>query len=136
MNVFHSGASDCQWLPDGTGITHGDDVGGDDQVGESFSVRFRRADRPRAMITRTAYLLSVDDGPVWVRVRTEWLVGANPDDLSGSERWSDPLDEVVAGPYETVVEAEGTARNVASELLRDVDSLTWDGLPQWGPSDD
>lgn len=139
MNVFRPAASDRQWLPDKPTITNGENAGGDAQVGKSFCVRFRRADRPCAMITRTAYSVSAeDDGEerVIVRVQTEWLVGTDPDDLSGTEQWSDRIDKYAAGPYRSVAETEDTARNVARELLHDVDSLAWDGLPPWGNSDD
>ncbi len=65
------------WLPDDVGVVRGGETGGDDQVGEQFSVRFHRADRPGAMITRTAYTMNVSgdrERPFLVRAETEWLV--------------------------------------------------------------
>jgi hypothetical protein len=127
-----------RWLPDGAGIRRGDQVGGDDQASESYSIRFNRADRSGAIITRTAYPVTAAkscEGQFLIRVETEWLVCSNPMDPGGTEVWSDRRTEDETGSYETAAEAERAAQDVASELLRDVASLTWDGLPQWERGD-
>src|ERR1700730_2410754 len=96
MSDTRPDGSGSQWLPDGTGIARGGQVGGDDQVGESFSVRFRRADRPGAMITRTAYPVNVATdcgGQCFVRVETEWLVCSDPENPGGTELWSDHVND-------------------------------------------
>lgn|ERR1700722_1333876 len=121
------------WLPDVTGIVCDDQVGDDDQVGKSYSVRFHRTDRPGAIITWTAYPVSASgdcDGPFLVRIEIEWLVGRVPEDPGGTEVWSESFKDYVTGSYGSAAEAEGAARNAASELLRDAGTLTWDGLPQ------
>ena len=124
-----------EWLPDETGIGFGGHVGGDVQVGESFSVRYSRADRPRARIARTAYAVNLGSeskGQFLVRVQTEWLVCSDPADPGGTELWSDNAYDDEAESYETEAEAEVAARRVAADLLRDGPSLTWDGCAPWG----
>lgn len=126
------------WLPDSTGIAHDDPLADDEQVGESYSVRFRRADRPGAIITRTAYPVNVGGdvkGPFLVRVETVWLVCRDPKDPGGTEVSSDRRFEDEDQLYETAVEAERAALNVANELSTDAGSLTWDGLPDWEQDD-
>lgn len=131
--------SSGEWLPDGTDTMCGGPVGGDAQVGESFSIRFRRADQPCAMITRTAYpasgTSSCQEG-FFVRVQTEWLVCRDPADPGGTEIWSDCLDDDKPGFYRTVTEAERAARQVAIALLHDDRPLAWDGRAPWQPGDD
>ena len=77
----------CVWAADGTGVQPGGDAGGDLQAGESYSVRYRRADRPCAMITRTAYPAGVPGRPgvFFVQVETELLVSIDPLDPGGTE---------------------------------------------------
>lgn len=119
-----------EWLPDETDIGFGGPVGGDVQVGESFSVRYSRADRPYAKITRTAYAVNLggeSKGQFLVRVQTEWLVCSDPADPGATELWSDIAYDDEAESYETETEAEFAARQVAADLLRDGPSLVWDG---------
>lgn len=123
-----------EWLPDDTGIRRDDPLGDDEQVGESYSVRFRRADLPGAIITQTAYPVNVggdSKGPFAVRVETVWLVCRDPKDPGGTEISSDCRPEDEDELYDTAVEAERAARNLANELSNDAGSLTWDGLPDW-----
>jgi hypothetical protein len=123
-----------EWLPDGTAIACDDQVGGDDQVGESYSVRFRRADLPGAIITRTAYPVNVGgdcEGQFLVRVETVWLVCRDPDDPGGTEVWSDRRVEDENELYGTSIEAARAAWGVACELRCDAGFLAWDGLPEW-----
>jgi hypothetical protein len=138
MSENRSGDRGSEWRPDETGIARNDQVGDDDQVGESYSVRFRRANVPGAIITRTAYPVKVSgdcEGQFLVRVETVWLVYRDPTDLGGTEVWSNRRAEDENELYETAAEAERAALNVASELHSDAGSLTWDGLPEWGQSD-
>jgi hypothetical protein len=119
------------WLPDGRGVVRGN-VGDDYQSGESYSVRFRRADVPGAIITQTAYPVNVGGGckgPFLVRVETMWLVCINPEDPGGTEVWSDSRPEDEDELYETGEEAERGAWNVANQLNSGGGSHTWDGLP-------
>ena len=133
MSETHPDGPDSQWLPGEAGIARNDQDGDDDQAGDSYSVRFRRADRPGAIIRRTAYPVRVGGdrvGQFLVRVETEWLVCSDPRDPGGTELWSDRYTNDEAESYLSAAEAEHAARNIASELLRDADSLIWDGLPQ------
>src|SRR5215469_15210780 len=96
MSETPADSSGGVWLPDGTGTVCGGPVGGDAQVGESFSVRFRRADQPSAMITRTAYPASGGrscQGGFLVRIQTEWLVCRDVADPGGTELWSECVDD-------------------------------------------
>lgn len=127
-----------EWLPDATGISRNDQVGDDQQAGESYSIRFRRADLPNAIIMQTAYPVNVGDdckGPFLVRVETSWLICRDPNDPGGTEVSSvrQPSDEDEF--YETAAEAQRAAWNVANELSSDAGSLTWDGLPGWEQDD-
>jgi hypothetical protein len=127
-----------EWRTDGTGIARNDQAGDDDQVGQSYSVRFRRSDLPGAIITRTAYPVNVGgdcEGRFLVRVETVWLVCRDPTDPGGTEVWSNRRVEYGNEPYGTAAEAEHAALNVASELHSDTSSLTWDGLPKWEQGD-
>jgi hypothetical protein len=121
------------WRPDGLGIVCGGEPGGDDQVGKAFSVRFRHTHRPGAMISQTAYAMSVAgdcERPFLVRVEIDWLVSDDPEDLGSTERWSDCYS-YNAQSYRTVAEAERAARRLARQALSDDSWLTWDGLPPW-----
>ena len=125
------------WLPDDTGVVCGGETGGDDQVGEQFSVRFHRADRPGAMITRTAYRMNVTgdrEGPFLVRAETEWLVGGDPEDPGATELWSDRHSDDVESSR-TAAAGDRAARRLADEFLSDTGSLTWDGLAPWERDD-
>lgn len=120
----------CPWAADGAGVQPADDAGGDSQAGESYSVRYRRADRPCAMITRTAYPASAPGRPsvFFVQVETEWLVSTDPLDPGGTETWSDYAYDDEPGIYASVIEAEKAALQVATGLLADGCSQNWDGL--------
>ena len=43
------------WRPDGTGITQSIDSRADDQAGDSYSVRLRHPELPRAVVTCKSY---------------------------------------------------------------------------------
>jgi hypothetical protein len=120
----------CAWAADGTDVEPGGDAGGDIQVGESCRVRYRRADRPCAMITRTAYPAEVPSQPgmFFVQVETEWLVSVDPFDPGGTETWSEYAYDDEPGIYASIAEAEKAAVGVATGLLADGCSQTWDGL--------
>jgi hypothetical protein len=129
MTIFSG--RDQPWEADGTGIQPGGDVGGGIQAGESFSVRYRRACVPLAMITRTAYPAEDEQWPgeFFVQVQTEWLTFTDVGDPGGSETWSDYGYDDEPCTYATAAEAEQAARQVATGLLGDGCSHSWDGLP-------
>jgi len=120
----------CAWTADGTGVQPGGDAGGDIQAGQSYSVRYRRADRPWAMITRTAYPARVPDrsGVFVVRVETEWLVSTDPLDPGRTETWSECVHDDEPDIYPSAADAEKAAVRVATDLLDDGCSQNWDGL--------
>lgn len=119
------------WDDDGTGVRPGGDVGGDVQAGESYSVRYRRPDRPYAMITRTAYPAEAAEqqGMFFVQVQTEWLVCSDPLDPGGTEVWSESTTDDEPRTYTSAKEAGLAAREIATSLLSDGASHDWDGLP-------
>lgn len=121
---------ETSWAPDKPSVRPGGDVGGDWQVGDSYSVRYRRPDRPCAIIMRTACPVENPDRPgvFFVRVVTEWLIGADPLDPGGTEIWSDEESEDEPEIYHSAAEAEQAAYQVATELLIDGGSQTWEGL--------
>ena len=121
----------CVWAADGTGVQPGGDAGSDVQAGESYSVRYRRADRPGAMITRTAYPARVPGRPreFFVQVETEWLVSIDPQDPGGTEIWSEYAFDDEPEIYLNAAEAEEAAVRVATGLLADSCSQNWDGRP-------
>jgi hypothetical protein len=127
-NAAHS--KPCTWATDATGVQPGGDAGGDIQAGESYSVRYRRADRPGAMITRTAYPAGVPGRPgvFFVQVETEWLVSSEPLDPGGTETWSECTYDDESGTYASAADAEKAAARVATGLLADGCSQNWDGL--------
>lgn len=121
----------CVWAADGTSVQPSGDTGNDVQAGESYCVRYRRADRPCAMITRTAYPARVPGRPreFFVQVETEWLVSVDPLDPGGTETWSEYAYDDEPGIYANASEAEKAAVRVATGLLADSCSQNWDGLP-------
>ena len=119
------------WVADGSGVQPGGDVGVDNQAGESYSVRYQRADRPCAMITRTAYPAEAMGQPdvFFVQIQTEWLVCSDPLNPGDTEIWSDSTTDDEPGIYDSAKEAEIAARLAATELLGDDSVQDWDGLP-------
>jgi hypothetical protein len=121
------------WRPDGTGIVSHGDCGGDIQVGDSYSVRFRHPRLPNAVITRSAYAANDTDrnpGEYFVQVLTEWLVCTDPERPGDTETWSDASHDDWDGTWASAAEAEADARDrVASELLSNAYCLDWDGQP-------
>jgi hypothetical protein len=120
----------CAWAADDTGVQPGGDTGSDIQAGESYSVRYRRADRPCAMITRTAYPAEAPGQPdvFFVQIETELLVSSDPRDPGGTETWSRYAYDDEPGIYASTAEAEVAAVQVATSLLADGCSQNWDGL--------
>jgi hypothetical protein len=131
MSETRPRGSGGQWLPDEPGIASGGDVD-EDQAGDSYEVRFHRADRPEAMITQTVYPVNASgdyDGLFAVCIETQWHICADPKDPTVTEIWARGHREYPVGSYGTAAEAEGAARHLAVELLHDAGSHTWDGLP-------
>jgi hypothetical protein len=121
------------WVRDqqGGGVLPGGDVGGDAQLGESFSVRFWHRDHPGAMVGYRYYAaLDLDDlTSVYVERQTEYLVCTDPTDPGGSEVWSDCRYEAVERDLGTVEAATAAARQAAeAHLVCDED---WRGRPPW-----
>ena len=119
------------WAADETGVQPGGDVGGDSQVGDSYSVRSLRSDRPGAMIIRTAYPVAADGTPgvFFVQIQTEWMVCSDPRDPGGTEIWSDVVRENDPETFGSAAEAEEASRRIAAELLADGPSYSWHGRP-------
>jgi hypothetical protein len=124
-------AGSGSWVADSMGVQPGGEVGGDIQAGESYAVRYRRADQERAIITRTAYPAQslTRPGVFFVQVQTEWLVCADPRDPGGTEIWSESATDDESATYDSAAEAQAAAHQIATSLLDDGASHDWDGLP-------
>lgn len=144
-------AGGLAWTPDGTGVQPNGDIGGDGQVGDSYSVRYKLPASPDALVTVSYYAenlsahRSVDvpsgDGMVRaeqpppeyaVTVQTELMVCDDPDDPGGTERWSDYRQETFPERYPTAEAATSAAVRMAH---RDQPSdIDWAGQPPGEPA--
>ena len=121
------------WQADGTGVQPGGDIGGDIQAGDSYSVRYRRADLPGSMITWTAYPVEYDNcpGEFVVQTQTEWLVCEDPSDPGGTEIWSEVSCKDDDGAiYDSAADAEAAACEAATVMLGHAGIQYWNGLPE------
>jgi hypothetical protein len=117
------------WAADPSGVCTGNEPD-PQQRGEAYSVRYRRADLPHALIDRTAYVLEApgQPGAFFVRIMTEWRISDDPSDTGGTETWAPPpVTDDEPGTYTSIEDAQEAARRVATELLADAGSQTWDG---------
>jgi hypothetical protein len=132
------------WKDDGLGVTQAGDVGGEIQVGEAYSRRFVHSRLAGRAITVEAYGVQGDattpdipEGVIRLQVRTELVVATDPDDLGGTEVWSDyeysDLPEHFDVDY-TSVEAAETAARIYLRQLDPALHFNWDGKPEMGPA--
>lgn len=135
----HLFCMEVRWVLDGSGVVAAGTVGGDAQVGEAWSVRYRAVGEPQdglhAILTLSWY---ADGGSAQVNGEqpeeygvtccTEYLICEDPSDLGGTEEWSDLSYEEGYLAYPTADEAEKQARLSAERAALAADSrLTWDG---------
>lgn len=134
MGRFLKRAARDPWQPDDSGVTSGGDAGGDEQAGDSYSVRFTRPDLPGSLITVSFYASKTGRREYGVTRQVEWLVCADPSDPGGTEIWSDySYDEVSPVPVGSRAEAEALAREFAESALDDPTAYGgWDGQPDYG----
>lgn len=127
------------WVADGPMMPDSGVVGGDG-AGQSFSVRYTRADIPGALIT--SYWYPVDeaerygDDPDSETARTGWdvenhveyLICTDPENPGMTETWS---QIITRNPYEMVHETEAEAIAVAKKAAESeqAEHYEWDGKP-------
>jgi hypothetical protein len=126
-------APDDGWQPDGTGVVSAGDIGGDIQAGNSYSLRYVRADMPGSLITVSYYGAEYDEcpGEFIVQRQVEWMVCEDPADPGGTEIWSDvAYDDVTEMYLDTAGEADAEARQCVEEDAADGSGyFGWDGQP-------
>jgi hypothetical protein len=130
------------WKDDGLGIIEAGDVGGDIQIGRAFSRRFVHSRLAGRAITVDACPVAnnqPDPGAeptISLDVRTELMVATDPEDLGGTEVWSDleysDLPEAFDRPFATVEKAELAAMLYLKQLDPAL-HFSWDGKPEMGP---
>lgn len=112
------------WKPDGTGVMSGGDIGGDFQVGDSYSVRYHHAREPGAVVN-VAYYVSGQRGSYNVSRQVEWIVCTDRRQPGDTEVWSDYADDIAEYGIESLAEAENAAQRYArGHRAADV---TWNG---------
>lgn len=117
-------------------VQHGGDVGGDFQVGDSWSVRFTAAEDPTRIVTvyhygeiPEAHWHAEDyDGPLVITRLIEYIVGRDGSDVTGTEQWSDETRVIVETDVDPKA-ADGAAFVHAETITADV--IKWDGLAPW-----
>jgi hypothetical protein len=103
------------------------------QAGRAYGLRFTNPDHPGALIevhhyaaySESAYNVSADQGPYYVRRSTTYLLCGDVERPGDTETWSDSYEPAPDGPYATVAATE-TAARVRTEQFQ-ANSLTWDG---------
>lgn len=127
------------WVADGPVMADSGVVGGDG-AGQSFSVRYTRADKPGASITSYWYPVDVaeryGDDPDDEKARTGWDVENQleytictvVDDPGGSEVWS---QNIYRNPFEMVFETEAEAIAAAKREAENeqAEHYDWNGQP-------
>lgn len=118
-------------------VQSGGDVGGDYQVGESYSVRYRHPDHPGAVVTR--YFYAEEHAPdhagnrqYGVSIQDELIRCSDPEQPGDTELWSDARYDATGQIYETPLQAEHAAIAAAYDPAweRDV-PIEWDGHAPW-----
>lgn len=121
-----------RWLPDGTGVQPGGDIGGDAQATASFSVRYLADSPDDALVTVYFYGAYADPhaaeptGPYPITIQTEFMVCGDRTDPSSTERWSTCTYTTAAvAPLTDLAAAEQAARDLAERHT--ADDIAWDG---------
>jgi len=124
------------WEQHGEIVRDAGDVGGDEQVGESSSMRFVNPDLPGRVITIYAYPVGVnhlgEDGDqikvTGIQSATEFMICTDVDNPGDTEIWSDYtyVDEVIR-PFAELEAAERTAAGLLA--LADPKNIDWNGEP-------
>lgn len=134
--------SESSWTPDGQGVQWAGQIGGDDQVTDSWSVRYHHADRPGSLINVYFYGTSHSYGSIrsseyGVTQQIELMVCDDRTDPGSTEQWSECLHFTSDERYSSAQEAEQIARQSAerhtvAELASDTN---WGGLAPWERED-
>lgn len=107
--------------------------GGDNQVSESFSVRFHHRDHPGVLVTYS-YFAAVDEAnpaEITVERETEFMVCTDPDDPGGTEVWSTYRTTTLQRGFPTVQAATDAVFQAAQDHLACEEP--WAGRPRWTP---
>lgn len=130
--------SGTKWRADASGV-HRDDGSsfGDCQASDEWSVRVVRDDLPTAFIEVRCAVTLNRAGRYSPEVQIEYLIGTDPDDLTGTEVFATiAYDSEHAYDYETPAEAEPHAEQAARYYAKHAAELfAWDGITHLGPED-
>jgi hypothetical protein len=124
-------STELRWVPDGSGVLSGGDVGGDVQASDSWSVRFVPKAEPddglHGLITEYWYAEAMDDGTFGVTCQIEYMVCTDVEDPGGTETYAETDYDTGADvrAYETA-EAAGTAAQYQAKQSTP-DGYAWDG---------
>lgn len=149
-----------RWIPDHQGAVDGGQIGGDVQLTNAWTVRFRLGDgdvpaAPRKGCGKELHsLLEIsfygvtrlegvyDDGIakdsdgepiIWLIMQAEYMVCTDPDDPGSTERWCEYDYQDLDRFFGTVDAAETAARRLADSYTAELAErdIAWDGLAPW-----
>jgi hypothetical protein len=124
------------WAPDGSGVIDGGHVGGDVQVSDCWSVRFRPSFEPDdalyAFVDENWYVEIFDhsetggDVTYGVTCQVQFMICSDLDDAGSTEEWCDyRYHSPSMAVYKTLEEAEKEAERLAR--ASDGTDIGWDG---------
>ena len=150
------------WIPDGWGVQSSNEtIGGDNQITDSYSVRYLLADDNGTLKARidsdgrkiyavlTVYVYAAarmdelgnlepdsDGQPViWLATQVERMLCTNPEDPGSTEVWSDyeytDLDQFFVTQEAADVAARRMAELYAADAQLFQRDFDWDGLTPW-----
>jgi hypothetical protein len=136
MGFFSRRSRPAAWQADRTELVSAGDIGGDIQVGDSWSLRYVNAALPGALITITYYAAEYDDlpGEFVVQGQVEWMLCEDPESPGDTELWSlveyeDHYDSQGCF-WPAAGDAEAAARLFAGQdLAEGAQFQDWDGEP-------
>jgi hypothetical protein len=109
------------------------DAGGDNQVGDGYSVRYHSADVQAAVITVSIYpVRTAEAGEYGLEVQTAYVVCRDRLDPGGTEEWSDTMYEEPEdqAPYRDLESAQAGALKLAEAYAAGSCPIPdWDGRP-------
>lgn len=107
----------------------GGDVGGDDQISESYCARWTHplADVEYAVITRY-YYVAAGDGPLRVEEQTEYIACTDPTEPGGTERGADYAYRTV--PWSGLFD-DAAARTAAGNAPEPTVAEWSEAMPRW-----
>lgn len=147
------------WIPDGTGMLHGNDIGGDTQITDAYSVRFWReedgtegrlvdGERLFSMITLYFYgetrmeyeydesgIAKDSEGEpiIWLTTKAEIMICTDRDDPGSTERVSGYEEERSTTSFDSREAVDAFARKRAENYTAELANrdIGWNGLAPW-----